>query len=96
MEITKTNESTNVEAKVKIGSVDYTFNYAIKDSKITTLNGSASIEGSNKGTFNVYSNVGIDSAINSNTGFNFSSSIDLATRLLIVGDVDSIVKELGI
>lgn len=96
MEITKTNESTNVEAKVKIGSVDYTFNYAIKSGIITSLNGSASIEGSNKGTFNMYSNVGIDSAININTGFNFSSNVDLATKLTVVTDVTAIVTELGI
>lgn len=96
MEITKTNESTNVEAKVTIGSIDYTFNYAIKDGRITSLNGSASIEGSNKGTFNMYNNVGIDSTVNSNTGFNFSSNVDLTTKLSVVTDVAAIVTELGI
>lgn len=93
MEITKTNELTNVEAKVKIGSVDYTFNYAIKDGRITSLNGSASVEGVSKGSFSAYINTEIDG--NTNFNFNFNSNTEVLIRSTVVVDVDSIFIELN-
>ena len=95
MEITKTNESTNVEAKVKIGSIDYTFNYSIKDLKITSFNGSASVEGVNKGSFSAYINTGIDGINNTNFNFNFNSNTEVLIRSTVVVDVDSIFTELN-
>lgn len=94
MEITKTNESTNVEAKVKIGSIDYAFNYSIKDSKITSLNGSANVEGVNKGNFNVFINLGIENA-DVTFNFNFNSNTEVLIRSAVVVDVDSIFTELN-
>jgi hypothetical protein len=93
MEITKTNESTSVEAKVTIGNVDYTFNYSIKESKIISFNGSANIEGVNKGNFNVSNNPGIENNINFN--FNFTSNTEVLIRSTIVIDVDTIFSELN-
>ena len=95
MEITKTNESTNVEAKVTIGSIYYTFNYSIKDSKITSFNGSASVEGVNKGSFSAYINTGIDDINNTNFNFNFNSNTEVLIRSTVVVDVDSIFIELN-
>ena len=95
MEIIKTNESTNVEAKVKIGVIDYTLNYSVKDLKIVNFNGSASIDGANKGSFSAYINTGIDSVNNTNFNFNFNSNTEVLIRSAVVVDVDSIFIELN-
>ena len=93
MEITKTNESTNVEAKVKIGNINYNLNYIIKEGKINSINCSAYIGDAVKGFFNAYTG-GIANA--SNHSFNFNSDIELAIKLTIITDVSAILASLTV
>ena len=95
MEITKINETTNIDAKVSIANIDYSINYSVKENKIVSFSGNANVSGVNAGAFSVFYNPGIESSSN-NFNFNFVSTVDADTRSQVVLDVDSILKEISI
>jgi len=94
MEITKTNQTTNVNAIASSEAFDYVFNYALQEGKITNVNGSVSKKGADStpvqlGNFNIYGEVE-----NQMVGCNFNANSSIEEKQAILSDIYAIQKQL--